>query len=204
MGRRTKKASRRAKSNKLRRIVLVRDPKSGIMVARDGCDEGTPERHLRQGGVIFTDRSVAAGGIIVGKGAFAIGENPIEYLARRGDLERALFPYDRRDPDVRTKDRREAAERVLQVYLRARLNQRVVASYQARTSAGKSEMSNREAAYFHLFQEMMGRLGDDAQLVVDVCCFGMMPPERETPALCAALDRLAEWRAFFSSPRVTS
>lgn len=185
-----------AAHHKKRRLTIIRDPTTRVLVARDGNDIGPEQRAAQQGGLILTDRGVAKGGVVTTQGAWAIGENVIGYLAHRGDLTPDKDAAVERYGVIETKKYRiAAAEWVLRTYRAARLTPKVVAAYQAATSKSNVVMSNGQAHAIAMLRALHEKVGHDmAMLLADVCVRDAPPPDREIPALIVGLDAVARWR----------
>lgn len=193
---------RKIKNHKKRTMILVRDEKSGTMVARDGNDTGPDERKNHGDGVVLVDRSVAAGGIVIGKGATAVGENIVNWLSHRGylDPQPDEIRKDERYREAR-KWRLRAAEWVTDTCHAARLMPRVIGLYRVPTSGGQHEMTNKERHAKKMLTSLYRKLGSKAERLVDVCFFNSPIFDDEIIDFVRDLDNVAKWRQLLPSGR---
>lgn len=178
---------RRAESAIVNRITLrlVKDHKSGILVASQATDYGPSERANHLHGIQIVDRSVARGGIVTGHGAIAIGENYMDRLRLHGLLGEK--------DELRL--RGLAIEWVRKVFHKAGLWERTTAAYQPRTSRTSGEISDGQAVAFDLYMLMWAELGASKSAMIETAvCFDIELPREKIPFLCKALDHLAKWR----------
>jgi hypothetical protein len=171
-----------------RDVVLMRDPKTGLMVAALQNDYGTPERSRHQGGIRIVARRLTKGGITTGYGAMAVGENAVSRLIEKGLLGHGET----------LADRLIAIDWLRHLFIKAGLPQRVSGKYEGSTSKSTADKLSNPVTLFYRakWNSVFGALTPErAALVVDVVCFDDDPFTKAIPELIEALDCIVKWQA---------
>jgi hypothetical protein len=178
----------RAEAAKYRHVALVWDAKAGCFVAGLNNDHGPPEREQHLMGVRIVDRTVNKGGIVVGRGALAVGENMIDRLREKGMLGYGDL----------LKRRISAVQWIRGVFSGANLTPSVTARYKPQTSKGPKVMTTNEAQCLELYNAMWDHLRcAAADMIEHVVCFDHVIPTplaRSLELLTEGLDEIARWQ----------